>query len=303
MSASVSVPPTICVIVVLYESAGVIDDCLASLAAAAPRRGVRVIVVDNASADDGAERARRAGATVVRLERNGGYAAGVNAGFAAADSVWLGVLNPDARATPGAFDTLADALEAVPRAALAGPRVRHADGSHEGSTGPFPTYDRERAHAWALDRLLGLPGRHTHFPRVAAAVDWVSGCAWLLRAQAARQTGALDERYFMYYEDVDYCRRLHDAGWQVLAVPQAEVIHEPGTGSTRSGLLPADGGAALVRYFERHHPELARGRIARTLRHGWGMRAMAHKLLAITGDPRSRRLAARYELALASLES
>ena len=91
---------------------------------------------------------------------------------------------------------------------------------------------RERSHALMLDRCLGLDGRSAEFPDHTAPVEWASGCAWLLRGEAVRSVGPLDEAYFMYFEDVDYCRRLRDAGWVVLATPDARVIHAHGRGST-----------------------------------------------------------------------
>jgi len=116
------VPQAIAAIVVTYESAAVIEKCLTSLLLAAPRRGVQIWVADNASADDSAARATTiAGEScVLRLARNGGYAAGVNAGIAAAgDAPWIAVLNPDTEVPAGALDQLVDVLAARPRAGLA----------------------------------------------------------------------------------------------------------------------------------------------------------------------------------------
>src|SRR5439155_5493628 len=112
---------------------------------------------------------------------------------------------------------------------------------------------RERSHALMWDRCLGLDGRSAEFPDHTAPVEWASGCAWLLRGEAVRSVGSLDEAYFMYFEDVDYCRRLRDAGWEVLATPEARVIHALGQGSTGTPEVPADGGPALLHYFEKFH--------------------------------------------------
>lgn len=306
MIPSDAAPPSgpIAVVVVSYFSAAVLERCLASLAGAAPRRGVRPIVVDNASGDDSAAIAARAAGTdaVVRLPGNRGFAAGVNAGLAAAgDAPWVAVLNPDTEVPPGALDALADALEARPRAGLAGPRVVGLDGRAERTVGRFPSLARERAHSLLLDRLPGVEGRSAPAPAATEAVDWVSGCAWLVRGAAARAVGPLDEGYFMYFEDVDYCRRLCDAGWEVLHVPGATVRHGLGLGSGRTGTVPADGGPALIRYFAKFHPEVPPAAVARLLARGWRVRRAWRRLRAALGDASSAAVARRYERALDSL--
>lgn len=289
-------------IVVTYESESVIERCLAALRAAAPCRGIAIRVVDNASTDASAalaERALGAGA-VSRLARNGGFAAGVNAGLQGVDAPWVAVLNPDTIVPAGALDRLADVLERHPRGGLVGPRVRDPRGRPERSVGLFPTMSRELVHAWLLDHL-GWEGRWAPFPRATAAVDWVSGCAWLLRAEAVRKVGPLDEEYFMYVEDVDYCRRLHDAGWTVLATPEVEVVHALGVGSDATDLIPADGGAALVRYYAKFHPEVPPERIRTLLARGWRLRRAWRRVRAGLGDRKSAAVARRYELALEAI--
>jgi GT2 family glycosyltransferase len=291
-------------VVVTHESAAVIDPCLASLAAAAPRRGLEIVVADNASGDGSADlAAARIGADRVRrLPVNRGFAAGVNAACAGYEGPWIAVINPDVIAGPGALDALADMLERHPRAGVAGPRVRDERGAVERTVGRFPTLARERAHALFLDRLAGAEGRHAPFPARTAEVEWVSGCAWLLRADAARVVGPLDEGYFMYLEDVDYCRRLRAAGWSVLASPEIEVRHARGRGSSATGMLPADGGTALLRYFEKFHPEVPPAVVGEVLARGWRLRRLLHRALAGLGSRRSLLLATRYHAALGLLE-
>jgi hypothetical protein len=286
--------------VVTYESSAVLARCLAALRESEP--GVDVRVVDNASSDGSADLAESllGAAGVIRLPSNRGFAAGVNAGLAAVDAPWIAVVNPDALVPPGALGRLVDELERHPRAGLAAPRVVGTDGCPERSVGLFPTPGREWAHSWLLDHL-GWPGRWASLPGQVAPVDWVSGCAWLLRAEAARAVGPLDEGYFMYGEDVDYCRRLHDAGWSVLAVPRVEWVHAVGTGSRRTGLVAADGGAALVRYFAKFHPDLPQARVRALLLRGWRLRRIWRTVRARLGDVESAAAARRYEIAIEEL--
>jgi len=294
----------IAAIVVTHESEEVLGPCLASLRGAAPAAGLAVLVVDNASRDASAALAARelGEAQVLRLAENRGFAAGVNAGLAAVEAPWVAGLNPDTVLPEGALDRLAAVLESHPRAALVGPRVLDGGGGLEETVGRFPTLARERAHTWWLDRLLGIEGRRAPFPAATAVVDWVSGCAWLLRAAALRTAGPLDEGYFMYYEDVDYCRRLHDAGFEVLATPEVTLRHLRGHGSAASGLVAADGGASLVRYFRKFHPEVPRGAVRGLLLTGWRLRRVSRRLRAALGDGASRAVARRYERAIAELE-
>jgi len=291
-------------VVVTHESAAVIEPCLAALAAAAPRRGLDIVVADNASSDGSADLAvaRLGPDHVCRLPVNRGFAAGVNAACAGYEGPWIAVINPDVIAGPGTLDALADILDRHPRAGVAGPRVRDERGGWERTVGRFPTLARERAHALFLDRLAGAEGRHAPFPAHTAEVEWLSGCAWLLRAEAVRAVGPLDEGYFMYLEDVDYCRRLRAAGWSVVASPEIEVRHDRGRGSSVTGMLPADGGTALLRYFERFNPEVPPATLRVVLARGWRLRRALHRVLARLGNPRSTALAARYQTALDLLE-
>lgn len=289
--------------IVLHESASVIGSALEALQSAAPRRGVRPIVVDNASTDDGAAIAARiAGeSNVIRLASNVGFAGGVNAGLARSTSGTIALVNPDLQFEPGALDRMADALDAKPTVGLIGPLVRAADGSREATVGMFPTLAREQAHAWFLDRALGRAGRRADQPVSACRVDWISGCAWLLRREAMQQVGPLDAGYFMYVEDVDYARRLRDSGWEVWIEPLANALHVRGTGSSRSSLLPADGGLSLIRYFEQHASPRDAIAIRAVLRRGWSLRRMLHTVRGWCGSGVSARLALRYERALSDL--
>lgn len=302
VSAPVPAPPpapAITAVVVTYESLAVLERGLATLRASAPRRGVRIVVVDNASRDGTADRAAAilGDDEVVRLTDNRGFAAGVNAGFSAATTPFVAVVNPDVEVPAGGLDALVEVLERHPEAGLVGPAVFTDAGAVEATVGAFPTPEREWAHSWLLDRL-GWPGRFVAAPARTAAVEWVSGCAWLVRAEAARAAGPLDEAYFMYYEDVDWCRRLHDAGWLVLHAPEVRWRHGVGRGSSATGTLPADGGRAALRYFTKYHPELGETRARAMLVRGWRLRWVWRRLLAALGHARSAAVARRYRIAI-----
>ncbi len=290
-------------VVVTHDSADVLAACLDALATAAPRRGVDIRVVDNASGDGSADlAAQRLGSDhVVRLHDNRGFAAGVNVVARAFAGEFLAVLNPDALVPPGGLDALADVLDGAPRAGLVAPRVVGADGRPEATVGHFPTLAREWRQAWGLTAAAFGGGRRAPFPERAAAVEWVSGCAWLLRGDAVRAAGPLHEDYFMYWEDVDYCRVLHDAGWDVWATPTVTVRHAVGTGSRGTAALPADGGLGLVEYFRRFHPAVAESEVRRVIACAATLRAVGHTLRGWCGVPRAAQRATRYRRTLALL--
>lgn len=290
---------SLAIVVVTFESHAVLDACLASLRHAAA--AADLWVVDNASSDGSVAVAlgHVPDERVLRLPRNGGFAAGVNAALARVRADWIAVVNPDAVVPAGALDRLRDILAAHPRAGLVAPRVRDPRGREEASVGRFPTPARERNHAMKLDRLPGPEGRTHAFPARTAPVDWASGCAWLLRGRAVDDVGALDEGYFMYFDDVDYCRRLWNAGWQVIAAPEVDVVHRPGTGSRATPDLPAENGGAPLRYFAKHMNDADHARARRWLLRGWRLRAIGHGICGRLGRTASIRLAARYRAALA----
>lgn len=295
--------PSIQAVIVTHDSEAVLEPCLRSLAEAAPRHGVETFVVDNASHDRSAELAVSllGPDQVIRSGDNRGYAAGVNRALERATARWFAVLNPDVVVPPGALDRLADLLNSQPKAALIAPRVRDEHGHAEISVGPFPTLARERVHAFYLEIFFGLPGRRRRFPDALAPVDWASGCAWLLRRDVMRTIGPLDEQYFMYWEDMDYCQRLWQGGWQVLATPEVTVTHLLGRGSARTTLLPADGGSGIVRYFRKFHPEVDIDELKSIVTAGWRLRRLSHQVRGALGRETSRTWVRRFDLALEHL--
>jgi len=296
-----AVVPPISAVIVSFESSEVLGSCLEALPAAGARHGVEAWVIDNASTDDSVAVARRylPAERVIQLPVNRGFSAGVNTGLARSTGRMVAVLNPDTVASPGSLDTLADLLARTPRAGLVAPLVVDPSGTPEASVGLFPTPARERNHALKLDKLTRAPGRTCPFPDQTGPVDWASGCAWLLRSEAVREVGPLDERFFMYFDDVDYCRRMWSSGWQVLATRTAQVEHRAGHGSSATGALAAEGGMSPTRYFEKHFTAREAERARRWLMRGWQLRAMAHQVANWFGRPDAAARAARYRQALA----
>jgi GT2 family glycosyltransferase len=187
-----------------------------------------VVVIDNNSPwCRSISRLRRTpGVTVHRGRVNRGFAAAANRGAQLARGDWLLLLNPDMTAPPGFLDLVLERADALARsdasAGVVGFRLRHSNGSPQLSTGFFPTL------GGTLSRLL-LPRslrKYSHPEgQGPCRVDWVTGCCMLVRRDCWKKLGGLDPSYFLYYEDVDFCRRARQAGWTVWYDPQAVIVH------------------------------------------------------------------------------
>lgn len=218
-----------------------------------PERPHRILVLDNAS-EDGTTDAVRAGHPDVALVAQpfrDGFGANHNRLLALSDAPYHLVLNDDAIVEPGAIDALVDHLEAHPEVAVAAPIVRYPDGRHQPSAYRFPD------PATALRGLvtLGQAGVEERAETGPRAVDWASGCALLLRRSAIDRTGPFDEGFFMFSEETDLQRRLHDLGYATHLVPSAVVLHHVGaaTAGDRSRRI-VEVWRSRRRYWAKHNP-------------------------------------------------
>lgn len=259
------------VILLNYRRADLVEDCLASLEGecrAAP--GVRVVVVDNASGDGSGPRIAAAierrgwggWARLVESPVNGGFSAGNNLGIASIEAEHYLLLNSDTLVRPGALAALLGALRAQPDVGLIGPRLEGLDGVAQESCFRFHTPWSELMAAAATGPISRLLRRHQiALPAAAAPHDtpWISFACVMIRAAALREIGPLDEGYFMYFEDVDYCRRAWEKGWRVRYEPAARVVHLRGGSSpvkqafAERRRVPRYYFASRTRYFAKHY--------------------------------------------------
>lgn len=248
------------IVIVSHNTRDDLAACLASIFAAPPGRLGTVFVVDNASSDRSAEmvRARWPAARLIALDRNAGFAAANNIALRQSASPLALLLNSDTIVPPGAIDALASRVEAT-GAVAAGPRLVNADGRPEISFGPMLSPAAEIAQR----RRVRLAARTDESARRAVdrlvsrerEVDWVSGACLLVRRDKATAAGLLDERYFMYEEDVDFCAALRARGGRILYTPAAEVVHLRGRSIRQAG----PGSAAHydrshLAFYEKHLP-------------------------------------------------
>jgi N-acetylglucosaminyl-diphospho-decaprenol L-rhamnosyltransferase len=229
---------SVSVVLVTYESAEDLAACVATLPAAAGPHELEVVVVDNASRDASAEIARSLGIKVLENPANLGLSRAIDRGAAATAAPWLLLVNPDTRLGPGALARLLETAAADPAIGCVGPHLRNSDGSEYPTGRRFPSILVGAVHAALGTVWPANPAtRRYHMADLDRSrpvpVDWVSGACMLLRRDAYQAAGRFDAGYFMYFEEMDFCLRLHRAGWRVVYDPGAEVTHILG-GSTRS---------------------------------------------------------------------
>jgi GT2 family glycosyltransferase len=239
------------IIIVSFNARSHLDRCLQSLHFAPPTRTHEMVVVDNASTDGSAEAARRwPGVRVIDAGSNLGFAAANNIGIRASSSQSVLLLNSDTIVPPGAVDKLLALLEVDPSVAVVGPRLVNAEGQPELSFGgmisPWNEFHQKVLSPW---RTRALTSRQ-RLP------DWVSGACMLVRRADAEAVGLLDERYFMYFEDVDFCAAIRATGRRILFTPSVQVTHL--RGRSRASALRATKRAyrrSQIAFYEKHHPD------------------------------------------------
>jgi GT2 family glycosyltransferase len=249
MSAAIQIgAPRITVVVLNYRTPALTIDCLHSLVdevAALP--GTQVVVVDNASNDGSAEQIQAAIArekwqnwvTFLPLAHNGGYASGNNAAIRpalAADPPpdYIFLLNPDTVIRPGAIKTLLGFMEDHPEVGIAGSRLEDPDGTPQRSAFRFPSVFSEFEGGLRLGIVSKLLARWTIAPPVSDTphpTDWVAGASMMIRRAVFEDAGLMDEKYFLYYEEVDFCVAAQRAGWPCWYVPESRVVHYVGQSS------------------------------------------------------------------------
>ncbi|MFH1842903.1 MAG: glycosyltransferase [bacterium] len=229
------------IVIVHYNTCGDLERCLDSLTAYPPACEHGIIVVDNASSEPGlAELQERFPAVQwIKSSENLGYAGGANRGIAAAGAEYYLLLNPDIVAQPGAVDALIDFAAAFPKAGIVGPQLLNEDGTIQDSCRRFYTFRTlllRRTFLGKIFRKSNIIDRHLMRDfdhRSEQPVDWVLGGCLLVRRSAMERTGPMDERFFLYFEDVDWCYRMWQAGFNVLYTPSARFVHRHRRASAR----------------------------------------------------------------------
>jgi GT2 family glycosyltransferase len=223
--------PDVRVGIVSWNTAELLDACLAALPAALGPLRAEVVVVDNASADASVDVASRHAVQVVVNGANEGYARAMNQALADAEAPVLIALNPDTVPPPGSLAALVDALRAAPGAGLVAPRLVHADGRPQHSAYRFPSVPLAAVVCFTPPRLqrgrLGARWRleAARAPDPSGPVDWAIGAVHVIRRAALDGAPPYSERWFMYAEDLELCWRLRRTGWRTELVADVAVPH------------------------------------------------------------------------------
>ena len=239
---------TLLIVIVNYRTTDLTIDCLRSLQAEVDSRdGMRVVVTDNASGDDSVARLTAAvrengwgdWAAIQTLARNGGFAFGNNAALRPAlqgadPPQYVLLLNPDTIVRSGTLKALVEFMEGRPDVGIAGSQLEEPDGTPQRSAFRFPSVLGEfegGARFGPVSRLLNRWIVAPPVPGGPGPIDWVAGACMIIRREVFEAIGLLDEGYFMYFEEVDFCRRARRAGWACWYVPSARVVHLVGQSS------------------------------------------------------------------------
>jgi GT2 family glycosyltransferase len=268
-----------------------------------------VIVVDNASTDGTPAllAVQFPDVRVMALSENVGFARGNNVGIRAARGHYLALVNPDVVVLDGCVERLLSTIEANPMCGIVGPAMLDSHGQVRRSGMRLPSLWNSLCDALVLHRIFG---RHRPIGGQLMAdfnwaetreVDVLNGWFWLIRRNAMDTVGVLDERFFMYGEDVDWCKRFRDAGWTMVFEPDAEAIHHGGGSSRQAPLrfyVQLD--AADFQYWTKHHSrfELAWFRTIRSLHHGLRLACYGAMRLVHPESPELRFKAQRHAVCL-----
>ncbi len=253
--------PVLSIITVSWNVRDDINNCLKSIFSNKPAFPLEVIVVDNASSDGTVSFIKENFPEVITISnsRNVGFAAANNEGIKRAGGDFIFLLNPDTIVKPEALNILVNYLRGHKDVGAVGPLLLNTDGSTQQSVRRFPTF-RGALYRHTIFRYLNLfkndykkwMMKDFDYSK-QANVEQLMGAAILLRREVLEKTGTFDERYFMYYEDVDLCYRIRQAGWQIAFSPQTSIIH---LGGRSSGQMPLRvkimAAGSLLRFFRRY---------------------------------------------------
>ncbi|MGH7775218.1 MAG: glycosyltransferase family 2 protein [Candidatus Binatia bacterium] len=250
------------VIIVNYNAASYLARCLTSIESCLSGITYEICLVDNASTDGSRILIgdRFPSLQLIANDRNLGFAAGVNQGLERTHGRYVLWLNPDAEILDGGMAELLRYLNLQPKVGIIGPQIVDSDGGIQLSCRSFPSYRTVLFHRYSL-LTRWLPQNrysrdylHTDWDHAAIReVDWVSGACLLHRRVVLDDIGGLDERFFMYCEDVDFCLRARQAGWKVHYHPGMRVLHHIGGSSRQSpALMAIERHRSMWRYYAKH---------------------------------------------------
>jgi hypothetical protein len=262
--------PTLSIIIVNWNTRDLLANCLASISQTAGDLTSEIIVVDNGSTDDSVDMVSRQfpQVRVLRNDSNVGFAGANNQGMALARGRYLLLLNSDAVLQDDNLQQAIRFMDERRDVGVCGAKLLNLDGTFQGSYSDFPTLISEFLMATGLGSKLVSPYYPSPKPRPREEpheVDWIGGAFMLLRRKVFEQVGGMDEQYWMYSEETDWCYRIKQAGWKIYYLPRVAILHVGG-GSTRKrrAEMEAQLYKSKVRFFIKNY-NFAFGRQLRSL--------------------------------------
>ena len=257
---------TISVIIVSWNAKTFLLQCIQSILLQRSAYPIEIIVVDNASSDGSPEGVRNSFPTVKLIcnQDNFGFAKGNNIGIRASKGEYLFLINSDVIVRENCFNNMIEYMEDHPEIGMLGPRIVDSNNRTQRSCMGYPSLPNILSRALALDSLFPkskiFGGQLLTFwgHDQIRSVNVINGCFWMLRKPALTQVGLLDERFFIYGEDIDWCKRFNQCGWDVVFFPHAEATHYGGASSANAPIrFYLEMQRANYQYWMKHHTRLA----------------------------------------------
>jgi N-acetylglucosaminyl-diphospho-decaprenol L-rhamnosyltransferase len=256
--------PLLSIIVVNWNTRDLLSQCLQSLESTIPNTPYEVWVVDNGSSDGSVAMMQEQfpQTHIIANTENVGFVRANNQAIKRCQGRYILLLNSDTKALPGSLDRAIQFMDTHPQAGIVGVRLLNPDGTFQASYTLFPTLWREFLMLSGLGRRLIRPTFPSYGPLAQEGAQiiqgYMEGAFLMARREAAIQVGGLDERIFMYAEDVDWCYRFHQAGWEVWYLPDTPIIHYGAQSSKkRQGRMEAELYRSRVYFFRKHHGPIA----------------------------------------------
>ena len=251
----------ISVVIPAYNEEKLIGNCLRALIAQKPSSDFEIIVVDNASEDDSADmvKAEFPYVKLIKNCKNLGFAMANNIGIASSVANYLCLINSDVIVDRNCIKKLVQYLKENRNVGMVGPLIKNPDGTVQLSCYGYPTIWNIFCSAMGLHWIFPgsklFDGKMIYWPHDSVrSVEFLNGCFWCVRREALDSVGMLDENFFMYGEDIDWCKRYRDAGWDVVHYPGAEAIHFGGASSANAPIrFYIEMEKANLQYWEKHH--------------------------------------------------
>lgn len=273
------------VIIPSWNAKKYLQDCINSIVRETKHNSIEIIVVDNASSDGSPEMIQKQFQQVklIRNSENLGFAKACNIGMRQAQGKYFCILNSDVILQKECIDKMFSYMEKNPEIGVLGPKILYPDGRVQRTCMGFPTLWNTFCRATALDVIFpktrlfsGLFMTFWSYTTLRA-VDVINGCLWMVRQNAVNNVGLLDENFFMYAEDKDWCKRFKKEGWQVVFFPDAEAIHFGGASSSNAPIkFYIEMQRANIQYWRKHYSRFAQI--------GFILITLAHHLIRLVGQ-------------------